>query len=156
MVVDSREINRSDINLSHPDLGEITYRLTTVRLWDNSDDDFCSRFNIQMKLDNNYAKKFINEDCLDGGNWTVIAHSDHNPNGGHNIRDSEDQKNLHLDIHPSESSKNYNNTHTRICGGNPPDTNKKAIKVVEDYIRGNSTKILNTYLDWFEDCEPKK
>lgn len=148
-MVESRNINRSDLKLSHS-VGDITYRLTTVRLWDDEDLDNCSRFNIQMKLDNEYAEEFINSDFLDGGKWTVIAHSDHNPNGGHNIRNKKDCKNLHIDIHPKTSSKNYNKTYTQICGGKPPNTNEKAIRIIQEYIKENANTILSTYLNWYE------
>lgn len=149
-MIESRDIQREDFRVSHK-LGNINIRITTVRLWDDKTEPECSRFNIQMKLSNEEVSKMLNEGCLEGGNWTVIAHSDHNGNDeGHDIRDKNDCKNLHLDIHPKVTNKGYNITHKRICGGNPPNTNDDAINYMIRYMKENCEQILNIYLNFYE------
>lgn len=147
-MVESRDIRRSDLEVSHPN-GRLILRMASVRLWDDDEEEDCSRFNVQIKLKNEQAQSIIDEDFLDGGTWTVVAHSDHNPNGGHNIHNQEDQKQLHIDIHPKITNKGYNETRIRICDGNPPETNDEAIRFVEDYMKNNAENILKQYLDYF-------
>lgn len=146
-MVEDRDIRRYDIPISYHNR-QITLRLSVVRLWDDSNDEF-SRYNIHLKIPNSSVNGLIDDKKLDGGKWTVIAHSDHNPNGGHNIRDLGDSKQLHIDIHPyNKDLKEYNVCHAKLCDGHPPKSNEKAISLVKNYMRQNTKIILMDYLDF--------
>lgn len=148
MVIVSREIERSDIPIQYNGK-TVRLRLARVRLWDNPDKDDCCRFNVQIKIRNKEVKEIIDDKKLDGGTWTVIAHSDHNPKGGHDIRDKTDPKQLHIDVNPYDH--NYNKCYKNICGGNPPESNSEAIKYVCEFIKDNSKMLLQDYLDYFNE-----
>lgn len=147
-MVESRSIQRSDINTTHEN-HSIQLRMAVVRLWDDSESSSCSRFNVQLKIRNEEVENFIDDCKLDGGKWTVIAHSDHNPNGGHDIRDGTDRKQLHVDVHPAVTGKGYNHTYLRICHGKPPKTNDEAIETVVDFIQSRKEEILTRYLEHY-------
>lgn len=147
-MVESRSIQRSDIDTTH-ETHSVQLRMAVVRLWDDSESSSCSRFNVQLKIRNKEVEDFIDDAKLDGGTWTVIAHSDHNPNGGHDIRDEDDRKQLHVDVHPSVTGQGYNHTYLRICHGNPPETNEKAIDTVVDFIQSRKKEIVTRYLEYY-------
>ena len=148
-MVEARDIQRYDFRVPYEN-GSFKARLAIIRLWDDAEEDSCSRFNIQLKLRNKQAVDLVDDDSLNGGTWTVVAHSDHNPNGGHNIRDSTDEKQLHIDVHPHVSGKGYNNCHSMLTNGRPPEVNDEAIQFVEEYMRNNADAILRQYFQFFD------
>lgn len=145
IMIESREIKRSDLNVNY-ESHSINLRMAIVKLWDNSDTTTCSRFNVQIKIRNSEVESFIDDYKLDGGDWTVVAHSDHNPNGGHDIRDENDRKQLHVDVHPCLSGE-YNHTYLRICGGKPPKTNDEAINTVVRFLNRKKEDIMKKFLN---------
>lgn len=92
----------------------------------------------------------IDDDYLEGGTWTVIAHSDHNPNGGHDIRDENDNKQLHVDVHPKLSNGGYNKTYLKISDGNPSENNNTAIMNVTRFMRSQAEVLLHEYINYFK------
>ena len=140
----SRNIQSENIYVTYN--GEkIGLQITKVRLWTGYNSDECDRFNVQLKINNQDARDKISDSVLDGGTWTVIAHSDHNPDGGHNIRSKLDNKQLHIDIHPE--NEGYTKVYDKICGGNPPKSNNKAINIASNYMKSNAYSILDTYIN---------
>lgn len=146
-MIEDRQIERNNFDVEYED-ESLTIRLAIVRLWDDISQVSCSRFNVQLKLRNKEATKVLDDKILDGGTWTVFAHSDHNPNGGHNIRDDEDEKQLHIDVHPKITGQGYNICHKQLCGGNPPDRNGEAIRVVTKYMRSKASELLYEYTEY--------
>jgi hypothetical protein len=147
-MVESQDIRRFDFEVPL-ESGVLDIRMAVVRLWDDAKEDSCSRFNIQMKLRNEKAEDVVEDEILEGGTWTVVAHSDHNPTDGHNIRDSADQKQLHVDVHPHIAGQGYNKVYIRICDGNPPETNEEAIGTVKSFMKQNADTILQDYIQYF-------
>lgn len=139
----SRDIQREDLYINYQDQ-ILKMQITKVRLWTNHSSNECDRFNVQLKIDNNDADDKIADSFLDGGSWTVIAHSDHNPDGGHDIRCQSDRKQLHIDIHPYDNR--YTKVYDKICNGNPPQSNNKAIKIITRYMRSNTLGILKQFI----------
>lgn len=143
------ERNIQDYNFSVPYRNKsFNVRLSVVRLWDDAEEPSCSRFNIQLKLRNSQASNVVNDDFLDGGTWTVVAHSDHNPSGGHDIRDESDSKQLHIDVHPYVTGKGYNRCYSMLSDGSPPAENDEAIRFVREFMIDNAGSIIEKYLDF--------
>jgi len=145
-MVESRSIERTDINTQYNG-HSINLRMAVVKLWDDSESDVCSRFNVQIKFRNSEVEDFIDDEKLDGGKWTVIAHSDHNPHGGHDIRDGNDRKQLHVDVHPRITGDGYNHTYQQLCNGNPPSANEDAIRTVVSFIHSRKEEIMKRFLN---------
>lgn len=148
-MVESRDIERFDTPIQYKGYS-FNLRLTVVRLWDQKRSDHCSRFNLQLKVFNDSVENYIEEERLEGGKWTVLAHSDHNPYGGHNVHDPDDIKQLHVDVHPSINNGGYNRCYDKICDGNPPESNDEAIEIVREYMMKNSERILSDYMAYFQ------
>lgn len=144
-MVESRSIERTDIDTEYEG-HSIDLRMAVVKLWDDSESDVCSRFNVQIKFRNSEVENFIDDNKLDGGKWTVIAHSDHNPHGGHDIRDGSDRKQLHVDVHPRITGDGYNHTYHQLCNGSPPTANEDAIRTVVSFVHSRKEEIVKRFL----------
>lgn len=111
-------------------------------------------FLVQMLGDVDDLRKVANKrneniNFQSSDSWVQVAHSDHNPNkpSGHNIYNSSDSKQLHIDIQDPENPKgDYKDVIKRICNGNPDRPTGKALAYVEQYMKRNCNSILIAHL----------
>lgn len=80
------------------------------------------------------------------GDWTEIAHSDHNPVNGHDIYDPSDPKQLHVDINHPFQRNQYVEVYTHLSRGSPPKPVGKALNKSKSILKHRSTRFLDDYL----------
>ena len=126
----------------------IRFRVVFALMWykPNKSGD-CDAFFISLHARNADLMNIAPTTVLDSGGWTEIAHSDHDPNSssGHDIYDSSDSKQLHVDIN-QKLGDGYTKTFKRIAGGKPPHPTGKAANVAADYLERNCSSFLQIYL----------
>jgi hypothetical protein len=81
-----------------------------------------------------------------GDSWTEIAHSDHNPVSGHDIYDSADTKQFHIDVNSSRQPDQYVKVYRKLYNGNPPRPVGKAANAAKRVLVSNKERFLDDFL----------
>ncbi|MFB6177087.1 MAG: hypothetical protein ABEI99_08110 [Halobaculum sp.] len=81
--------------------------------------------------------------------WTEIAHSDHNPVDGHDIYDSSDPKQFHIDVNDPTGDK-YTRVYRKIERGDPPRPVGTAADLAKRILEQRRKRFLSDYLDALE------
>ncbi len=81
-----------------------------------------------------------------GNTWTEIAHSDHNPDSGHDIYDSTDTKQFHIDVNNPRHPNQYVKVYRTLYNGNPPTPIGKAANAAKRLSIPNKERFLDDFV----------
>lgn len=79
----------------------VQFLVAPTLIWHHRKRGDIDAFMISLAVHNQSLDALGYHRWKDGGSWTEVAHSDHNPVDGHDIYDRKDPKQLHVDVnHP--------------------------------------------------------
>ncbi len=103
-------------------------------------------FIVVLAIANDSLQQLGYSGLVNGGSWTEVAHSDHNPDTGHDIYDHSDPKQLHIDVnHPHDQSR-YSQVYRKLANGAPPRPTGRAADMAKEILVRNQIRFLRDYL----------
>lgn len=115
-------------------------------IWHRRKQGDIDAFIVSLAVENKSLAALGHGKKRNGGTWTEIAHSDHNPIKGHDIYDPNDPKQLHVDVNHPFQSYNYVEVYIRLSRGSPPKPVGKALNRAKKILVNRSTHFLDDFL----------
>jgi hypothetical protein len=124
----------------------VRFLVVPVFIWNGQKRGDMDEFVVNLAVKNTSLQRIEPALLTTDGNWTEIAHSDHNPTSGHDIYDRSDFKQFHVDVNHPYKSNQYSKVYTKLANGSPPKPVGKAANLAKTVLVGQKERFLDDFL----------
>ena len=124
----------------------VRFLVVPVFIWNGQKRGNMDAFIVTLAVSNQSLKRIDPAVPTRGESWTEIAHSDHNPDSGHDIYNSADTKQLHIDVNSPRHPSQYVKVYRKLYNGNPPRPVGKAANAAKTLLVSNKERFLDDFV----------
>ena len=124
----------------------VRFLVVPVFIWNGQKRGDIDEFVVPLAVSNNSLQRIEPSIPTRGESWTEIAHSDHNPTSGHDIYDSTDTKQFHVDVNHPHRTDQYVKVYRKLYNGNPPKPVGKAANAAKKLLVSKKERFLEDFL----------
>lgn len=123
----------------------VHFLVVPTLLWNGQQRGDADAFIVSLAVDSSDLSRVSEFSLRCDQGWTEVAHSDHNPNSGHDIYDPSDPKQLHVDVNNPVGS-GYVTVYRELGRGNPPQPVGTAVNLAKTILSERRDQFLSDFL----------